>query len=70
MLTVTRRHDIGDGTVPVGTAENAAELLELLTDARPGAYVVTGSRSVQLDLQAPIGGDLGFVEQIVQIVRP
>lgn len=66
MFTVIRRHDVGDGTVPAGTAATVDELHELLREVRcPSIYAITGSkRTVRLDLAAPIGDDRAFVEQL------
>lgn len=68
MFTVRRMYDVpgptlGDG-VDIGTAETVDELRELLLD-RFGVFKVTGSaQTVRLDLQAPIGDDRAFVEQL------
>ena len=69
MFTVKRMYDrpgptLGDG-VEIGTAETVDELHELLLE-RFGTFQVTGSaQTVRLDLQAAIGDDRAFIEQIM-----
>lgn len=73
MFTITRRQDVGDTELPIGTATTADELHALLFDAfRPGVYVVRNpaGRTVRCDLEAPINDNLEFSRRIVQVLTP
>lgn len=70
MLTIARAHDVGNGEVPMGTAETAAELHALLFDAfLPGVYRIRNpdtGKVVRADLEAPVPDNPEFSERIVQ----
>lgn len=72
MFTVHRFYDVPGPTlgesVEIGTAETVDELHDLLRDIT-GKFQVTGANAgapVRLDLEAYIGDDRAFIEQIVQ----
>lgn len=74
MFHVERPYDVGEGTVPMGKADDVAGLHTLLTNLPLGhRYRVTSDKTdrvVRVNLEAPIN-DLEFSRRIVEVLsRP
>lgn len=70
MFTVTRKHDVGDGSVPVGTADTTEELHDLLRE-RHGTFSVTSDaspRTIRLELGCAVPVDTAFTGRIAELL--